>query len=163
MRKRQFLKRNHWCRKYNNSQETIDSDIFLKDIDRLAAKIISDGEKELNRDVIDLVSSDESSEEGYIVKPGIKFGGDYLLYREGPGINHADIIVLIRYHEEKHNWTSILGQVRVASSTVKDVLIAEVVKTSGKMYKLPHDLREYSVREILLSRTIPVSINNDDE
>lgn len=63
MRRRQYLKRNHWCRKYNNSQETIDSDIFLKDIDRLATKIISDGDKELRKDVINLVSSDENSGE----------------------------------------------------------------------------------------------------
>ncbi|XP_041982571.1 tRNA-splicing endonuclease subunit Sen2 isoform X2 [Aricia agestis] len=100
---------------------------------------------------------------GYVVKPGIKFGGDYLLYREGPGINHADYIVVVKCGDDQFDWISILGHVRMANTTVKEVMIVEVVKSSKEDIKLPNDLGEYSVREIILTRNIPATINNDDE
>ncbi|XP_030040380.1 tRNA-splicing endonuclease subunit SEN2 [Manduca sexta] len=271
MRRRQYMKRNYWYKKFSEPDEITESDKFLKELDELTAKIISDGEKLATEDVIDLVSSEEDDDEmqgtnnsvntettfhsnnkgdivvivpnsdsedddyfvnlktkccinkikireklilsleeaffltyglgclkvvnnnnilniedcwalftttdkrfipkyvvyhyfrskGYIVKPGIKFGGDYLLYKDGPGINHADYIVVVK-HENIHNdWTSVLGHVRMANSTVKEVLIAEVTK-SCESIKLPEELSSYSVREILLTRNIPVTINNDD-
>lgn len=44
-----------------------------------------------------------------------------MLYKEGPGITHADYIVVIKNIAEKavNNWTSTLGHVRMASTTVK--------------------------------------------
>lgn len=66
MRKRQFLKRNYWYRKFGGLRQTSDSDTFFKDIDDLTTKIIHDStaEKESKKDVIDLVSSDEDMSEG---------------------------------------------------------------------------------------------------
>ncbi|KAK5640766.1 hypothetical protein RI129_009313 [Pyrocoelia pectoralis] len=31
----------------------------------------------------------------WVVKPGIKFGGDYLLYKDGPGFHHASYLVIV--------------------------------------------------------------------
>ncbi|XP_013180034.1 PREDICTED: tRNA-splicing endonuclease subunit Sen2 [Papilio xuthus] len=269
MRKRQFLKRMCWCKKYGDSKKSLKSDTFLKDVNKLAAKILSDGEKQLKKDVIDLVSSEESGEEddncdmfslenynkedlvviipnsdsedddyfanlkpkccvnkikiqeklmlskqesffllyglgclqilnnydnvlnieqcwklfqeddkyflekyvvyhyfrskGYVVKPGIKFGGDFLLYKEGPSVNHADFIVLIKYAGEEYDWISIFGHLRVASTTVKEILIVEVIQPNKEELQLPKDLKEYSVREVLLSRNNPVAINDEIE
>lgn len=59
MRKRQFLKRNYWFKKFAGPNTTADADTFMKDIDEITAKIISDSEKRSKKDVIDLVSSDE--------------------------------------------------------------------------------------------------------
>ncbi|XP_068618122.1 uncharacterized protein Tsen2 [Battus philenor] len=273
LRKRQFHRRNYWHKKYGNPSANTDSDLFLKDVDKLVAKILHDGEKHLTKDVIDLVSSNEDSansceesntslsvnsfhnhhkediaivvpnsesegddyfanmkpkccvnkiklpeklmlttqesffllyglgclqilnsdnkvlsisqcwslftnrdkhflekyivyhyfrSKGYIVKPGIKFGGDFLLYKEGPGINHADFVVLIRNNKEKCDWISIFGHLRVACTTVKEILIAEVISPEEKP-NLPKDLCKFSVREILLSRNMPVAINDDIE
>ncbi|XP_014371333.2 tRNA-splicing endonuclease subunit Sen2 isoform X2 [Papilio machaon] len=268
MRKRQFLKRMCWYKKYGDPKKSLESDIFLKDVNKLVAKILSDGEKHLKKDVIDLVSSEESGEEdncdmfslesynkedlvvimpnsdsedddyfanlkpkccvnkikmqeklmlskqesffllyglgclqilnnddnvlnieqcwktfqeddkyflekyvvyhyfrskGYVVKPGIKFGGDYLLYKEGPSVNHADFIVLIRYAGDEYDWISIFGHLRVASTTVKEVLMVEVISPNKEELQLPKDLREYGVREVLLSRNNPVAINDEIE
>lgn len=63
MRKRQFLKRMCWYKKYGDSKNSLESDVFLKDVNKLAAQILSDGEKHLKKDVIDLVSSEESGED----------------------------------------------------------------------------------------------------
>ncbi|XP_028168672.1 tRNA-splicing endonuclease subunit SEN2 [Ostrinia furnacalis] len=276
MRKRQFLKRTDWQKKFSKSKDTQESDTFFRDIDELTAKIIKDGEKSKKKDVIDLVSSDdegeacESGEEipvpinmdafstcdkqdlvviapdsdsegdnyfanfkpkcclnkvkvpeklmltpceafflsyglgclqilnsdgkvlstdqcwqlflnidfmfipkyvvyhyfrskGYIVKPGIKFGGDYLLYKEAPGIMHADYIVVIKCEEEQTDWVSLLGHLRMATTTVKEIMLAEVKKTDMDVIDIPDNLNVYSVREIVLSRKMPIAINEDDD
>lgn len=58
MRKRQFLKRIFWHKKFSGESEP-QADEFLQEVDILTAKIIADRDKEPNKDVIDLVSSDE--------------------------------------------------------------------------------------------------------
>lgn len=63
MRRRQFLKRNYWYQKFYSSKGTTESDLFLKEVDEVSAKIDADCDKRVNKDVIDLVSSDESSDD----------------------------------------------------------------------------------------------------
>ncbi|KAJ8712335.1 hypothetical protein PYW07_005177 [Mythimna separata] len=270
MRKRQFLKRNYWFKKFDGFTGTAEANSFMKDIDGLTSKIIGDSEKRTCKDVIDLVSSDEDDAEeinlthnserfqnhdkedivvivpnseseeenyfanmkpkcclnkvkiqeklmltpqeaffllyglgclqivnldntllniekcwdlfttvdkkfvlkyivyhyyrskGYVVKPGIKFGGDYLLYKEGPGVTHADFIVVIKSEDKNDGWIATLGHVRMANTTVKEILIVEVIKPSERVVKLPQDLKLYSIQELLLSRNLPVTINEDD-
>ncbi|XP_022822596.1 tRNA-splicing endonuclease subunit Sen2 [Spodoptera litura] len=272
IRKRQFLKRNYWFKKFGSSDKlaTVEADDFMKDIDSLTAKIIVDCEKNNQKDVIDLVSSEEDDEEdhnsnhsterfqnhdkkdlvvivpnsesegenyfenmrpkcclnkvkiqeklmltpeeaffllyglgclqivsldnallniekcwdlftavdgrflskyvvyhyyrskGYVVKPGIKFGGDYLLYKEGPAAYHADYVVIIRSENKEENWIQTLGLVRVANTTVKEVIAVEVVKPKKTEVELPKDLKLFSVRELLLSRNLPITLNEDD-
>ncbi|XP_045774559.1 tRNA-splicing endonuclease subunit Sen2 [Maniola jurtina] len=270
MRRRQFLKRNYWYKRFGKLQKSFQPDTFFKDIDHLVAKILNDTKKQSGKEVIDLVSSDDDVQEehasltehsdfddsykqnsvvivpnsdseddnyfanlkpkycvnkillqeklmltlqeaffllyglgclqivnaennilnieecwnlfsesesnfvekyvvyhyfrskGYIVKPGIKFGGDFLLYREGPEMNHADYIVVINFGKENLDWISLLGHVRMATTTVKEILIAEVTRSNKDNIKLPLELQEYSVRELVLTRKIPVIINNDD-
>lgn len=63
MRKRQFLKRNYWFKKFGGFRGTAEADSVMKDIDVLTAKIIGDSKKRTQKDVIDLVSSDEDDDE----------------------------------------------------------------------------------------------------
>ncbi|XP_059052587.1 tRNA-splicing endonuclease subunit Sen2 isoform X2 [Achroia grisella] len=265
MRKRQFLKRNYWYKKFSTTSNTIESDLFFKDIDEISAKILQDCE---NKNVIDLVSSDDDDEDirdfansqmddcninekddmvvvvansdseeddyfanlkpqcclnkpqvheklmltlqeaffliyglgclqviysdkllnveqslelftqtdkyfvtkyvvyhyfrskGYVVKSGIKFG---VLYKDGPGLSHAEFIVVIRNIREQNcdlNWISILGHNRMAVTTLKKVIIAEVVKPSSET-KITEGLSNYSVQEMILTRNIPITLNDD--
>ncbi|XP_039756073.1 tRNA-splicing endonuclease subunit Sen2 [Pararge aegeria] len=264
MRRRQFLKRDYWYKRFGKLQKTIDPDSFFKDMDHLVAKIIKDTKEQSGKDVIDLVSTDDEDQEetanlteksefddsyqqnavvivpnsdseeddyfanlkpkyfinrvqlqeklmltlqeaffllyglgclkivnnknnilnvqecwnlfsesesnfvekyvvyhyfrskGYVVKPGIKFGGDYLLYKEGPGVNHADYIVVINSGNKEIRWTSLLGHVRMATTTVKEILIAEVKRSNKENITLPQDLQEYTIRELVLTRKFPV-------
>lgn len=271
IRKRQYLQRNNWYKKFGDGGCTLVSSTLLKELDELSAKIVSDGEKLKKKDIIDLVSSDEefshddvdtenavnqsfsssekdeitvvipnsdSEEEnyfaalkpqccvnkikmqekliltpeeafflayglgslqvvynnnildleqcwtllcsndrhfvdryvvyhyfrskGYVVKPGIKFGGDFLLYKDGPGIRHADYIIVIKSDTKQDDLITILGHVRVATTTVKEILLVEVLKPNGVTSKLPESLHLYHVKEVLLTRNIPMTINNDD-
>lgn len=43
------------------------------------------------------------------------------------------------------------------------ILIAEVIQPMGDLQNLPEDLKLYKVRETVLSRKIPVTINDDVE
>ncbi|CAG4951982.1 unnamed protein product [Colias eurytheme] len=271
MRKRQYLKRNYWYKKFSSSQPAPQADDFLINVKSLTSKILHDSAQRANKDVIDLVSSDDEpcdtdqsdnyddttcsnekketvvivpnsdSEDdnyfanlkpkcclnkiqleeklmltkqeaffllyglgclqifnidnkllkvndcwklfneadhyfmnkyivyhyyrskGYIVKPGIKFGGDFLIYREGPGINHSDYIVVIKQKQESQDWLTMLGHVRMAATTVKEIIIIEIIEPSKENITLPKDLSEYTVKEIILTRNIPVVINNDED
>lgn len=273
MRKRQFLKRNYWYKKFADNHGKSVVDKLLTDMDGLISKIKHDSRKIGNKDVIDLVSSDDSNSasndafdseqghfdnfephsdqelvaivpdsdteegnyienlkpkccinniklqeklmlslqeafflsyglgclqvigsgdkmltieecwnlftkmdkkfvpkyvvyhyfrsKGYIVKSGIKFGGDYVLYREGPGVMHSDYIVVVKCKEDQFDFVSVLGHVRMATTTTKEVLIAEVDEPSLYPQNMPEGLREYSVREIHLTRNIPIIVNDE--
>lgn len=42
-----------------------------------------------------------------------------VLYKEGPGITHADFIVVIKFEDRVDDWIATLGHVRMANTTVK--------------------------------------------
>ncbi|XP_055539142.1 tRNA-splicing endonuclease subunit Sen2 [Wyeomyia smithii] len=71
----------------------------------------------------------------WIVKSGLKFGGDFLLYKKGPQYFHASFIVLIQPYqngqkmsEEEHYLDNYDFQCfnRIAETTAKELLILEV-------------------------------------
>lgn len=63
MRKRQFLKRNYWYKRFGKHERITESDNFFKDIDNLITKIVHDTKNQVGRDVIDLVSTDDENSE----------------------------------------------------------------------------------------------------
>lgn len=46
---------------------------------------------------------------GWIVKSGIKYGGDYLLYKEGPLYSHASYLIKIFNPKQVFTWTKFLA------------------------------------------------------
>ncbi|KAJ4447568.1 hypothetical protein ANN_09575 [Periplaneta americana] len=69
---------------------------------------------------------------GWIVKPGIKFGGDFLLYKHGPPFYHASYIVVIEVVDKSSrtriagfgrtlSWTRLMGLNRLAESAGKNM------------------------------------------
>ena len=63
VRKRQFLKRNYWYKRFGKTEKSAVSDNFFKEIDNLSKKIVNDTKNQGRRDVIDLVSSEENESE----------------------------------------------------------------------------------------------------
>lgn len=59
MRKRQFLKRNYWYKKFVSQETKTETDPFLLSARELATKIGDDSKIGCGKDVIDLVSSDD--------------------------------------------------------------------------------------------------------
>ncbi|KZC14874.1 PREDICTED: tRNA-splicing endonuclease subunit Sen2 [Dufourea novaeangliae] len=114
---------------------------------------------------------------GWVVKPGLKYGGDFLLYKQGPPFYHASYIVIVDVLEgdslirdenksmHKSTWNNILGLERLSETAAKEILFAQVLWPSSMSQtasSLNVDiLSEFSVRELLWRRWNPK--NNKDE
>ncbi|EPS39835.1 hypothetical protein H072_6205 [Dactylellina haptotyla CBS 200.50] len=108
---------------------------------------------------------------GWVVKLGVKFSVDYLLYKRGPVFTHAEFGVLIipsysRWGREENvgkEWHWLHSITRVNSQVKKTVLLVYVdVPTADdvKGWDTKHDgmkalLAEYRIREVALRRWIP--------
>ncbi|KAL8635565.1 MAG: hypothetical protein Q9228_006954 [Teloschistes exilis] len=119
---------------------------------------------------------------GWVVRPGIKFAVDYLLYNRGPVFSHAEFAVIIvpaysdpdwsstnalRAHVEgkrKKTWWWIHCVNRVQTQVRKTLVVAfvevpppesAVVSEHGEIKHMGRFLRRYRVREIVLKRWTP--------
>ncbi|MFX0073446.1 MAG: tRNA-intron lyase [Candidatus Hermodarchaeota archaeon] len=63
-------------------------------------------------------------EKGYIPRPGLKFGGDFVVYKKGPGLEHSPFIVHVLPHESKITATDMVRAGRLATSVRKKFVIA---------------------------------------
>ncbi|XP_076755268.1 tRNA splicing endonuclease subunit 2 [Xylocopa sonorina] len=116
---------------------------------------------------------------GWVVKPGLKYGGDFLLYKQGPPFYHASYIVLIDILDgdtlvrdqsksmHKFMWNNLLGLERLSETAAKEILFAQVLWPSSALQTsnlLNVDvLSEFSVRELLWRRWNPKHHNDLDE
>ncbi|PPQ79663.1 hypothetical protein CVT25_003237 [Psilocybe cyanescens] len=118
---------------------------------------------------------------GWVVKGGIKFCVDYLLYKRGPVFTHAELalVVLPVYEDPEdqktssidlHNsspfawsWLSTIN--RVNSQVQKTLILVYVTipaksRVSQNMLLTPACLAHYSVREVVLRRFIPARMRD---
>jgi tRNA-intron endonuclease len=72
-------------------------------------------------------------EKGWVVTPGVKYGCDFTVYKEGPGLEHAPFIVQIRKDVEKINASEIVGFGRIATTVHKNFILA-ILDDSGIKY-----------------------------
>nr|CAD7392357.1 unnamed protein product [Timema cristinae] len=112
---------------------------------------------------------------GWVVKPGLKFGGDFLLYKQGPMFYHASYIVLvevIKVEDQTRDivlsrraltWTRLIGYNRVAEASGKEVLVCQVVWPSVPTIDSPALLSHFSVAEVLLRRWISSQEREDQD
>ncbi|GAB6028980.1 tRNA-splicing endonuclease subunit Sen2 [Chamberlinius hualienensis] len=69
---------------------------------------------------------------GWVVKPGIKFGVDYILYKEGPPFYHASYSVMIQLDDENNHinenltWPSLAGLNRLCERVAKELVICYI-------------------------------------
>lgn len=65
-------------------------------------------------------------ERGYVVTPGIKYGCDFAVYEEGPGIDHAPYIVQIADSESRLTALDVVKSGRLATTVRKSFILAVV-------------------------------------
>lgn len=65
-------------------------------------------------------------EKGFIVSPGIKYGCDFAVYKQGPGIDHAPYLIQKYEHEDDIQATQIVEAGRLATTVRKSFIIAIV-------------------------------------
>ncbi|KAK8041514.1 tRNA-splicing endonuclease subunit Sen2 [Apiospora phragmitis] len=106
---------------------------------------------------------------GWVVRPGIKFGCDWLLYNRGPAFSHAEfaISVIPSYSDpgwksrgrkaQAHNWHWLHSVNRVQSTAVKTLVLVYVDiplpgTSDGDVADVASLLKQYRVREFMLKR-----------
>ncbi|KAK2575016.1 hypothetical protein KPH14_008763 [Odynerus spinipes] len=108
---------------------------------------------------------------GWVVKPGLKYGGDFSLYKQGPPFYHASYIVIIDVLDadsltiipnkcmRKMSWNNLFGLDRLSETTAKEILFAQVLWPSSIPLNSgpssPQLLSEFTVRELLWRRWNP--------
>lgn len=115
----------------------------------------------------------------WIVRSGIKFGGDFreffknyfnvllifivmcyvfipVLYYKGPHYHHATYVVIVNDNEVDGNFQDIQSNYRVAETTGKEVIILKVTRPNGLQYSDRHEcihrLNEFKVTEVIPKR-----------
>ena len=63
-------------------------------------------------------------EKGFVVNPGIKFGCDFAVYQNGPGIDHAPYLVQVYNRSDTISSTGIVLAGRLSSSVKKKFILA---------------------------------------
>ncbi|MCY3410960.1 MAG: tRNA-intron lyase [Candidatus Heimdallarchaeota archaeon] len=66
----------------------------------------------------------EFRDKGYVVRPGMKFGTDFIIYEKGPGIDHSKYAVLVEKDDSQLSAINIVRAGRLAHSVKKTFLIA---------------------------------------
>jgi tRNA-intron endonuclease len=74
---------------------------------------------------------DDLRAKGYIVRPGLKFGADFTVYRQGPGLDHSAFVVLVLENENRMSSMDMVKAGRLATSVKKRFVIASI--SSGEM------------------------------
>ncbi|CDO75830.1 hypothetical protein BN946_scf184951.g28 [Trametes cinnabarina] len=118
---------------------------------------------------------------GWVVKGGLKFCVDYLLYKRGPVFHHAEFaVVVIPVYEdpqdqasspftlpnaETFSWTWLSTVNRVNSQVQKTLILTYVTiparsRVSPDILSSPACLAHYSVREVVLRRFIPARMRD---
>jgi len=69
-------------------------------------------------------------ERGYIPRPGLKFGADFVVYKKGPGLEHSSFIVHVRPHDSKLDAIDMVRAGRLATSVRKKFVIANPLTCS---------------------------------
>jgi len=69
-------------------------------------------------------------EKGYIPRPGLKFGADFVVYKKGPGLEHSPFIVHVLQHDSKITAIDMVRAGRLATSVRKKFVIANPLTKS---------------------------------
>ena len=73
-------------------------------------------------------------DKGFIVTPGIKYGCDFAVYEQGPGVDHAPFIVQVKTSDEELSAQEIVESGRLASTVRKTFIIAVVSGSEVNYY-----------------------------
>jgi tRNA-intron endonuclease len=69
-------------------------------------------------------------QKGYVPRPGLKFGADFVVYKKGPGLEHSPFIAHVSPSDEKITAIDIVRAGRLATSVRKKFVIANPLTMS---------------------------------
>jgi tRNA-intron lyase len=68
-------------------------------------------------------------DQNFFVAPGMKFGGDYLLYRNDPLVCHASLVASVKEPDEPLSLVDMANSARLVSTVQKQHLFCSVLPT----------------------------------
>ncbi len=71
---------------------------------------------------------------GFVVRPGLKFGADFAVYRHGPGIDHSLFIVEVIAKSDEVSAIEVVRAGRLATSVRKRFVLATATDTGKVRY-----------------------------
>ncbi|ORX60756.1 hypothetical protein BCR36DRAFT_578840 [Piromyces finnis] len=109
--------------------------------------------------------------QGWIVKEGLKYGVDYVLYQKGPAFSHSEyavsIIPVINNQDNQHNYVENMPSIheinctnRVCNQVLKKLVYCYVVIPDNVNLDYVNCLKEYSIYEIRMKRWNPEKTRN---
>jgi len=89
------------------------------------------------KDFLEYVVYSDLRNKGYILKSGLKFGGDFIVYDRGkkPGKDHSKWILKI-VKRKKMEVDDLLAKIRIATSTKKTLLLCIVEENKNLYYEV---------------------------
>ena len=108
--------------------------------------------------------------QGWVPKCGLKFGTDFLLYKDGPDMHHSSYAVLVRGGYlgggsrgsiDNLTWQDVAVSVRVNEAAKKEVLVCKVEPPANLMEDLScvppavETMEHFSVQCIVVKRWVP--------
>ncbi|KAJ7050528.1 hypothetical protein C8F01DRAFT_1067807 [Mycena amicta] len=118
---------------------------------------------------------------GWVVRGGIKFCVDYMLYKRGPVFNHAEFSVVVcpvyedpddaaastvdLHHANPFSWAWLSTMNRVNTQVFKTLVLTYVTiparsRLSPQVLDSPACLQYYSIREVTVRRFIPARMRD---
>jgi tRNA-splicing endonuclease subunit Sen2 len=111
---------------------------------------------------------------GWVTRPGIKFGCDWLLYHRGPAFSHAEfaIIVLPSYSDpywraqgrdttdKSWHWLHLVNRVQSTALKTLVLVYVDVPAPSERPLSIPSLLKQYKIREFMVRRWL-INRNRD--
>lgn len=73
----------------------------------------------------------------FFIAPGMKFGGDYLLYRNDPLVCHASLVASVKEPEEPLSLVDMANNARLVSTVQKQHLLCSVLSVHANALTTP--------------------------
>lgn len=71
---------------------------------------------------------------GFIVRSALKYGSDFALYRQRPGLEHAPYLVKVLNYDEKIDPGDLIGWGRISHSVRKNLVLAIMYPGGSRKY-----------------------------
>lgn len=111
---------------------------------------------------------------GWVTRPGIKFGCDWLLYHRGPAFSHAEFaIVVLPSYSDSHwraqgrdvtdqswHWLHMVNRVQSTALKTLVLVYVDVPPPSSGAQDIPTLLKQYKIREVMVKRWL-INRNRD--
>ena len=74
-------------------------------------------------------------DKGYVVRPGLKFGADFAVYKKGPGLDHSPYLIQVLPKHANLTAIDIVRAGRLANSVKKKFIIANALRRTYYGFK----------------------------